>query len=128
MSENDVGYKKPPQKYRFKKGQSGNPRGRPKVNKAKGHLAILDQLLSEKIEIRESGQQKKVTKLEAFLKKMFADTMNGDKSSTKMMLRYVEDISKWKEVLYPNQVDELVVKFVSPKIKYEYEGRDDITS
>ncbi len=78
MSVYEIGYKKPPQKYRFQKGKSGNPRGRPKGNKSKGHLAILDQLLSEKIEIRESGQQKKVTKLEAFLKKLFADSMNGD--------------------------------------------------
>ncbi len=31
-SENyDVGYKKPPEKSQFKKGESGNPEGRPKM-------------------------------------------------------------------------------------------------
>ena len=29
-----VGYGKPPAEYRFKKGQSGNPRGRPRKAKA----------------------------------------------------------------------------------------------
>ena len=28
-SRHDVGYGKPPKKHRFKKGQSGNPAGRP---------------------------------------------------------------------------------------------------
>ncbi|MFP5328548.1 MAG: DUF5681 domain-containing protein [Alphaproteobacteria bacterium] len=30
MSDYEVGYKKPPKKHRFKKGQSGNPNGRPR--------------------------------------------------------------------------------------------------
>ena len=30
MADYDVGYKKPPKRSRFKKGESGNPRGRPK--------------------------------------------------------------------------------------------------
>ena len=31
-----VGYRQPPVEYRFKKGKSGNPRGRPRKNKNSG--------------------------------------------------------------------------------------------
>lgn len=31
----DVGYGRPPEETRFKKGQSGNPRGRPKGSKTR---------------------------------------------------------------------------------------------
>lgn len=43
--DNDVGYKKPPKHNRFKKGQSGNPKGRPKDRKsfATRFFAILNE-------------------------------------------------------------------------------------
>ncbi len=40
-----VGYRRPPTSTQFKKGQSGNPRGRPP--KAKGARAIAERVLSE---------------------------------------------------------------------------------
>lgn len=33
MDNYEIGYKKAPKKYRFKKGQSGNPNGRPKSSR-----------------------------------------------------------------------------------------------
>ncbi len=119
MSDDIIGYGKPPKHYQFKKGKSGNPRGRPKGEKSKGHLAILDHMLSEKIDVREGGQQKKITKQEALLKKLFIDSMNGDKASIKIMLRYVEELSTLKGDIYPQKQDQITVRFVSPKIIYE---------
>lgn len=46
----DIGYKKPPGHSRFKKGQSGNPKGRPKAgltHKAKKHRALRYELPEE---------------------------------------------------------------------------------
>ena len=41
-----VGYKRPPVAHQFKKGQSGNPKGRPKKSKSKRD--ILSRVLGEK--------------------------------------------------------------------------------
>lgn len=121
MSDDIIGYGKPPKHYQFKKGKSGNPHGRPKGKKSKSYMAILDHLLSEEIDVREGGQQKKITKQEALLKKLFIDSMNGDKASIKIMLRYVEELSTLKGDIYPQKQDQITVRFVSPKIIYEYD-------
>ena len=132
MSENDVGYKRPPQKHRFRKGISGNPRGRPKGRKSQkqnhnlGYLEIFNKMLSESIEIREAGCQKQVTKQEAFLKKLFADAMNGDKTSIKIVMRYIEAAALANNQMKPDTIDEVVVTFVSPKMRYEYANEEDI--
>jgi Family of unknown function (DUF5681) len=43
----EVGYGKPPRHTRFKKGQSGNPRGRP--NGSKNLSTLLSETLSEPV-------------------------------------------------------------------------------
>lgn len=42
-----TGYKRPPHHTRFKKGQSGNPKGRPKVDKASGFGSAFALTLRE---------------------------------------------------------------------------------
>lgn len=61
--EDEVGYGKPPRKHRFKPGQSGNLRGRPKKTKPDQDLrAILEKIGSEEVEIK--GQTMTLRELE----------------------------------------------------------------
>ena len=71
-----VGYGKPPAKSRFKPGESGNPKGRPK-----GSLnvtTVLMKTLREKVVITENGIRKTITKLEAFIKQLVNKAASGD--------------------------------------------------
>lgn len=59
------GYKAPPVQHQFKKGQSGNPRGRPKG--AKGKRQIAEKVLLEKHEVVEGNRKVQRTTLELIL-------------------------------------------------------------
>jgi Family of unknown function (DUF5681) len=71
-----VGYGRPPVNTQFKKGQSGNPKGRPKGSFNVSTLFM--KTLREKVVINENGQRKKVTKLEAALKQLVNKAASGD--------------------------------------------------
>ena len=78
------GYKRPPKEHQFKKGVSGNPKGRPK-NNATFAENVLDEM-QEKIMVKESGKQKEITKKQALAKKLVAEALNGKNSAIKLLL------------------------------------------
>lgn len=82
--EYDVGYGKPPAATQFQKGQSGNPKGRPKGSK---NLAtIVRQAANERVTIVVKGQQRSITKLEAAAKQLANKAAQGDLKAMQMLL------------------------------------------
>jgi len=81
-----IGYGNPPIHTRFRKGESGNPRGRPKgtLNMA----TVLARTLREKVSINENGQRKVITKLEAAVKQLVNKAASGDLRA----LRHLADL------------------------------------
>jgi hypothetical protein len=75
-----VGYGQPPTATRFRKGQSGNPRGRPKGSK--NVKTLLQQALNEKIMVNECGRRKKISKLQAGMKQLANKIAAGDAKPT----------------------------------------------
>jgi Family of unknown function (DUF5681) len=72
----DAGYRQPPKDARFKKGTSGNPRGRPKkVSNFKTDLAAE---LQEKLVLTENGKERRITKQRAFIKTLTAAAIKKD--------------------------------------------------
>jgi hypothetical protein len=84
----DVGYAKPPARTRFKKGQSGNPKGRPKG--ALNMAAILARTLREPVLINENAQRKTVTKLEAAMKQLVNKSAAGDLGALRQLTVLVQ--------------------------------------
>jgi hypothetical protein len=83
-----VGYRRPPVASRFKPGQSGNPRGRPKGKRTVG--AILQEVMNRKIAITENGKTRRVSALEGMLHRMRSDALPGDKAALKLLLPLYE--------------------------------------
>lgn len=79
----EIGFGKPPKHSRFRKGLSGNPKGRPR---GKRNLAtVLERTLQEKIVINENGERRTVTKLEAAVKQLVNKAAAGDLAALRQL-------------------------------------------
>jgi Family of unknown function (DUF5681) len=84
-----VGYGKPPEATRFKKGVSGNPKGRPRgsLNVA----TVFMKTLREKVVVNENGQRRTVTKLEAAVKQLVNKAASGEQRSMRLLVELARD-------------------------------------
>ena len=105
----EVGYRKPPAATRFKPGQSGNPKGRPK-----GGLNLATDLaakLGELITVREGGKPRRVSKQRALIKSLMAKALQGDvRATTAVLALYARVISEPSDDQNrPLEEDELLI-------------------
>ena len=89
----DVGYKRPPQRSRFQKGKSGNPKGRPKADiQTMGDRLIAE--LNAKIEVNEGGKRHKMTKGDVAVKRLVNNALNGDPKAWQILIKIVPEMEK----------------------------------
>ncbi len=81
------GYGRPPIAGRFKKGTSGNPKGRPRGNKSS---IPYDTVLGQMVTIREEGRQRRVTAAEAFILQLTRRGLAGDSAAARSSLAAIE--------------------------------------
>jgi hypothetical protein len=83
----DIGFGKPPKRNRFKKGESGNLKGRPRgtLNLA----TVLQRILREKVVLNERGHRKVVTKLEAVILKLVNEAASGNSHAVRLLCQLV---------------------------------------
>jgi Family of unknown function (DUF5681) len=74
-----VGYGKPPRHTRFKPGQSGNAKGRPRGQR--NIRTVVTELLEERIKIREGDKARTVSMLDAILRLTINNALKGDSKS-----------------------------------------------
>jgi Family of unknown function (DUF5681) len=85
-----VGYGKPPHHTRFRKGQSGNPQGRPKGSQ--NLTTLLSEALNERVIVAENGGRRKITMRQAIIKQLVKRSATADLRAIKILLDMVRDI------------------------------------
>jgi hypothetical protein len=83
-----VGYGKPPKHTRFQKGQSGNPKGRPKG--AKSASTIVTDLLNKPMKAKIDGVTRNVIMLELALQQQVKKAITGDAKALQFLLSRIE--------------------------------------
>jgi hypothetical protein len=112
-----AGYCNPPLHTRFKRGHSGNPKGRPKgtLNMA----TVLAKILRERVVINEHGKRKTVTKLEAALKQVTNKAASGELKALQLLAALVRSAEeRSSQTAAPNsELDEVDEKVLSGILK-----------
>ena len=81
----EVGYGRPPRHTRFRLGQTGNPKGRPRKDNSLS--AILKRSLHKQVMIRSGGRQKRVSLAEALIHQILTDATRGDRHARSLILK-----------------------------------------
>jgi hypothetical protein len=84
----EIGYRKPPVGRRFKKGESGNPKGRPRgTNNLK---TDLKEELEETIEVQQGGRTIRISKQRALIKSLIARGVRGDTRAIQILVNLTQ--------------------------------------
>jgi len=89
-----VGYGRPPKATQFKKGSSGNKKGRsPGV---KNVVTLFREAMHQRVTISENGQRRKVTKLEASLIQLANKAAIGDPKAIHAIINMSRELGDLK--------------------------------
>ncbi|MCW3780366.1 DUF5681 domain-containing protein [Defluviimonas salinarum] len=86
----------PPKHGRFRKGQSGNPNGRPKKRAGAGSTSAFDIIVDKTLTITRSGVPQEVSVEEALQHRTYQDAIAGNRSARRDVLKM---IAKREQVL-----------------------------
>lgn len=126
MGSEGGGYGNPPQNSRFKKGRSGNPKGRPKGS---FNLATkLEKALRATVVVQENGMRKVISKLEAAATQLVNKAAAGDINALKTLAaltRVLEPQNTPPGFVHTNQdADQKVMQSILKRIARKGEESD----
>jgi predicted Rdx family selenoprotein len=125
--EYEVGYGKPPCQTRFKKGQSGNPRGR--APGAQNLKTVLIDALNELVVVAENGGRRKISKRQAIIKQLVNQAAKGDLPAAKLLFQIVQDLDPPTEPETSQDsfgaADEKVIEQLKARLRGKKRGSDD---
>lgn len=118
-SERQTGYGKPPVEHRFKKGVSGNPRGRPKGSRRLPNIDAVDDSLSafvraegrRMMSVREGDAVRQMPMKKVILRNTFTAAAKGDGRALKVALGMLE--------IADNEANEQVVELQKASLQLQ---------
>ena len=115
----EIGYRRPPKSGQFKKGQSGNPKGRPRGSN--NFLTMLDQELEQPIVVNENGRKRTVSRMQAMVKRMVAGALQGDQKALLTLVEILRRTGKFEqtdiEALVPDDYESILETYVAKRQK-----------
>ena len=89
-----VGYRRPPLHSQFKRGVSGNPKGRPKASRNRESLRkLFMEALTTKIGIRQNGRLRNLSKFKVGFVQMANKFASGD---TRTIFDVIGELRRWE--------------------------------
>jgi hypothetical protein len=112
-----VGYGKPPLETRFKRGQCGNPKGRPRG--AKNLASLLNEALNELVLVAEDGGRKRISKRKAAFKQLVNEAAKGNWRALKLLVNILQDLERRTEP----QTEESSFSLADEKVIAQWKAR-----
>ena len=107
----ETGYGNPPRHKRFRKGRSGNPRGRPPGRR---NEPPYEAVLGQRVTIREDGIERRVTAAEAFVLYLTKQGLDGDSIAAQRAATTIEDARARRADFSVEEIRNIVISFVAP--------------
>ena len=123
-----VGYGKPPCQTRFKKGQSGNPKGR--TAGARNLSTLLSEALNERVVVTQNGKRRKITKRKAIITQLVNRSASADLPALKLLFDMVRDTENRMDSAAPETAsfsaeDEKVIAQLKARLDAKKRESDD---
>ena len=80
----EVGYGKPPKEHQWKKGQSGNPKGRPPDSR--NLKRVLREVVTETTEVIVNGEPVTMSVQEAMMRRLVMKALKGDRFAMRLFV------------------------------------------
>jgi hypothetical protein len=91
-----IGYRRPPLHTRFKPGQCGNPRGRPR--RQRNVRTVVEEALNQRITIRQGDRTRSLTKLDGVILTMISAALKGDAKAQASLFTLLRSLGMTGEV------------------------------
>jgi hypothetical protein len=122
-AEERIGYSSPPKASRFKPGQSGNPHG--KARGTRNLTSIVATALNARVNVKENGRRRSISKLEAALAQLANRAASGDHKATQLLIALVRANDEPRSNVVGNNfdaADQLVMSELARRMTVDSEG------